>query len=157
MVRHDNLVRCLGLLVSGGLDSRAKLEQIIPELSRQVHGQVGQARLDVVAYEGTARLLIDAVGVSAWAGDDSLRRACSWRDGHAGRRAEIAKRTRYASPDLVPFAVETDGRLAGDARALLLKCAQYADEPERELQYLYWAVSSMVQDGVVRQLQPKPQ
>ena len=91
--------------------------------------------------------------VSPYAGDASFRRACARRDGHASRRVEIAKRNRYPSDDLVPFAVETGGRLGSEARALLLRCANMADDPVLELQYLYRAVSSILQAGVARQLQ----
>ena len=154
MARHDGVVRCLGLLASRCLDPKPRLEQIIPELARPVHGQVGQARLDVVAHDGAARLLVDVVVVSACGGDDSFRRACARRDGHACRRAEIAKRARYPTPDLVPFALETGGRLGNDARAFLVRCANAADDPVKELSFLHRAVSSMLQDGVARQLLP---
>ena len=150
--RHDSLVRCLGLLSARSLDPRPKLEQIIPELARPVAGQVELARLDVVVHDGAARLLIDAVIVSAYASGDSFRRACARRDGHASRRAEVAKRSRYPTHDLIPFAVETGGRLAADARAFLVRCADASPDRVRELQYLYRAVSTVVQDGVARQL-----
>ena len=64
----------------------------------------------------------------------------------------MTKRARYDSPDLVPFAVETGGRIGAEARAFLLKCANAAEDPDIELQYLYRAISSVVQDGVAKQL-----
>ena len=76
--------------------------------------------------------------------------ACARRDGHASRRAAIAKRTRYPTPDLVPFALETAGRIGNDARALLVRMAEAAEE---QIQYLYRAVSNVLQDGVARQLE----
>ena len=88
-----------------------------------------------------------------YAGDQSFRRACARRDGHAARRAAIAKRGRYPTADLVPFALETGGRLGTDARAFVIRMADAADDPFTELQYLYRAVSSVLQDGVARQLQ----
>ena len=154
MARHDSLERCVGQLAARTLDPHPKLEQVVPELARLVDGQVEQGRLDVVVHDGVSRLLIDVVIVSPYAGGASFRRACSRRDGHAARRAEVAKRARYPIADLVPFAVETGGRLGADARAFLVRCAQASDEPARELQYLYRAVSSVVQDGVARMLQP---
>ena len=153
MVRHDSLVRGMGALISRNFDPRPRLEQIIPELARPVHGQVNDARLDVVAHDGTSRILLDVTVVSPYAGDQSFRRACARRDGHASRRAEIGKRSRYPSEDLVPLAIETGGRLGSDARAFLVRCANMADDPILELQYLYRAVSSLLQDGVARQLQ----
>lgn len=143
--RHDALVRCLGVLSGRNLD--------VPELSRPVAGQVEQARLDLVLYDGISRLLLDAVVVSPFASDSAFRRACARRDGHAARRAEIAKRTRYPSEDLVPFAVETGGQLGADARAFLSRCANAALDPVTERQYLYRAISSVLQDGVAKQLE----
>ena len=97
-------------------------------------------------------MLIDVVVSSPYAGGPEFRAACARRDGHACRRAAIAKRQRYPTEDLVPFAVETGGRLGADARALLARMAQAAEEPDREIQYLQRAVSSILQDGVARQL-----
>jgi len=154
MTRHDGIVRCVASLISRALDPKPRMEQIIPELAQPVHGQVGEARLDVVAHDGASRHLIDVVVVSAYAGDGSFRRACARRDGHAARRAEIAKRRRYPTGDLVPFALETGGRIGSEARAFLLKCASRADNLAIEIQYLYRAGSSVLQDGVARQLQP---
>ena len=100
-----------------------------------------------------SRLLVEVVVFSAYAGGSSFRSACAKRDGHAARRAAVAKRERYPTADLVPFALETSGRLGQDARALLMKMADAADDRNRELQVLYRAVSSVLQDGVARQLQ----
>ena len=152
MVRHDNLVRCLGVLAARNLDPRPKLEQIVPELAQPVRGQVGQARLDVIVHDGLERLLIDVVIVSAYAGGASFRASCARRDGFASRRAAVAKRARYPSPELVPFAVETGGRLGNDARAFLIRMADAAEDRNAELKYLQRAISSVIQDGVARQL-----
>ena len=153
MTRHDGLVRCLGVLAARSLDPRPKLEQIIPELSRPVAGQINEARLDVIIHDGASRLLVDVTVMSPFAGDRNFRACCTRRDGHASRRAAIAKRSRYPSADLVPFAVETGGRLGTDARALLARMADAADDRHDEIQYLYRAVSSVLQDGVAKQLQ----
>ena len=153
MVRHDNVVRGLGVLAGRHLDPRPGLEQVIPELARPVAGQIEQARLDIVVHDGAARLLVDVVVVSAVKGDASFKRACARRDGHAARRAETSKRSRYRTADLVPFALETGGRLGSDARAFLQRCADASEDPDAERAYLYRAVSSLLQGGVARQLQ----
>ena len=114
---------------------------------------MGQARLDVVVYDGASRMLIEAVVVSAYARVAKFQAACARRDGHAARRAAITKRMRYPAPDLVPFALETGGRMGVDARALLNRMALAAEDPAAERQYLYRAISSVLQDGVARQLQ----
>ena len=116
-------------------------------------GQVQEARLDVVVHDGASRSLVDVVIVSSLAGDASFRHACARRDGHAGRRAEIAKRARYGAADLVPFAIETGGRLGTQARAFLQRCAEAAEEPSREIVYLQRAISSVLQNSVAYQLE----
>ena len=153
MVRHDGLVRCVGQLAARSLDPHPRLEQIIPQLARPVAGQVQQARLDIVVHDGASRSLIDVVVVSALAGDSSFRRARARRDGHASRRAELAKRSRYNTDDLVPFAVETGGRLGTQARAFLQRCAKAAGDSAFETIYLYRAVSSILQNSVAYQLE----
>ena len=153
IARHDGIVRCIGVLGARALDPRPRLEQIIPELARPVQGQMGQARLDVVLHDGVARSLVDVVVVSPYSTNAAFMGACARRDGHASRRAAIAKRTRYPTPDLVPFALETGGRIGTDARALLVRMSEAAEEPAKELQYLYRAISSVLQDGVARQLE----
>ena len=144
VARHDSLVRTLAALAKRHADPRPHLEQVLPSLQVVVQGQVGTARLDVVTHIGTARQLIDVTVVSTFAGGAPFQAACSRRDGHAARRAAVAKRMKYEHPDLVPFAVETGGRLGGDAKSLLRKFALEAPDPSRELSFLYKAVSATV-------------
>ena len=128
------------------------MEQIVPELAQPVQGQVGQARLDVIVYDGVSRALVDVVVVSAYARDSTFRATCASRDGHAARRAVISKRTRHPSADLMPFALETGGRLGVDARAFINCMANAAEDPAGERSYLMRAISSVLQSGVARQL-----
>ena len=100
-------------------------------------------------------ILVEVVIVSPLAGGDSFRTACSRRDGHAARRAECVKRARYPTPDLVPFAIETGGRIGSAARAFLMRLAEEAEDPVKERLYMYRAVSSILQDGVARQLETR--
>ena len=100
--------------------------------------------------------LVDVVIVSAYARGNNFRAACARRDGYAARRAAIAKRVRYPSDDLVPFALETGGRIGVDARAFINRMANAADDPPTERQYLYRAISRALQDGVARQLMKSP-
>jgi hypothetical protein len=139
-------------LARRGIDPRPKKEQVLPQLSTNVSGQIGQARMDLVIQDGTQRMLIDVTIVSPYAGDASFRAACAKRDGYAARRAAIAKRSKYDSAELVPFAVETGGHLGTDARAFVKRLSEHAESPELELQYAYRALSVILQDGVARQL-----
>jgi len=153
LVRHDNMVRCIATLATRTIDPRPKTEQILPELARLVAGQTEAARMDVIVHDGIVRSLVDATIVSPLAGGDSFRNACARRDGHAARRAECIKRARYPAPDLVPFALETGGRLGTAARSFLMRMAGAAADPAAERVFMYRAVSSTLQDGVARQLE----
>ena len=87
------------------------------------------------------------------AGDSSFMRACARRDGHAARRAEIAKRARCDSRDLVPSVIETGGRLGVDAKAFARKLAEALEDPVTESAFLYRAISSILQNAVAPQLE----
>ena len=137
------------------IDPRPRTEQIIPELARPVEGQIDTARLDVIVHDGISRNLIDVVIVSPLAGGAAYRRACARRDGHAARRAECTKRASYPTADLVPFALETGGRLGNAARAFVMRMAEAAEHPTTERLRLYRAISSTLQDGVARQLEAR--
>ena len=147
------MVSLLATLAKRGMDPRPRVEQVVPQLQARVCGQVGQARLDVIIHDAARRMLVDVTVVSPNAGDASFVNACSRRDGYAARRAAVAKRRKYDDPDLLPFAIETGGRLGADARSLLSAMAARAENPTKELSYLYRAVSSLLQDGVARQLE----
>ncbi len=69
-----------------------------------------------------------------------------------GTAMGIAKRAKYHSDDLIPFAIETGGRLGSDARAFVKHLAGHAECPTTEVLYLYRALSVTLQDGVARQL-----
>lgn len=153
ILRHDNLVKCIASFVARTLDPKPRMEQILPELARLVAGQTEAARMDVVVHDGAARHLVDATIVSPLAANDVFCRGCARRDGHAARRAECLKRSRYPAHDLIPFAMETGGRLGMAARAFVTKCAEVAEDPAKERAYVYRAISTTLQDGIARQLE----
>ena len=152
VIRHDALTNCIAALARRGMDSRPKLEQVLPQLATSVAGQVSGGRMDVVLHNGTSRFLVDVVVCSPLAGGPRQIAANARRDGLACRRAAISKRDKYSDPELVPFAVETGGRLGGDARMLLKTLADATADPVKELAFAYRAVSAVLQDGVARQL-----
>ena len=150
--RHDAELHVLAVMVRRNVDPRPRKEQVIPALSHKVTGQIGQSRMDLVVQDGAERLLVDMTIVSPYAGDASFVGACARRDGFAARRAAIAKRGKYLGPDLVPFAMETGGRLGTEARAFVKRLAHASEEPTKEAMYIYKALSVVLQDGVARQL-----
>ena len=150
--RHDPLVTCLYHLIKRNLDPKPRMEQVLPQLAAMVRGQVSQARMDIVAQDGCNRILVDIVVSSPFAGGERFTSMCARRDGYAARRAAAAKKSKYDSPDLLPFSVETGGRLGMDARSLIKKLAEAADDPHAEAAYLHRAISSTLQDGIAKQL-----
>ena len=100
-----------------GMDPNPREEQVLAALTAKAKGQIGSPRMDLVVHDGAARLLIDVTVVSPLAGDAGHIDACARREGHACRRAAAFKRGKYPHKELVPFAVETGGRLGTDARA----------------------------------------
>ena len=108
--------------------------------------------MDVILQNGTARHLVDVVVTSPLSGGERQVAACARRDGLACRRAAMAKRAKYDHNELVPFALETGGRLGSDARMLLKLMADCSPDPVREQQFAYRAIASVLQDGIARQL-----
>ena len=127
--RHDSILHCLQDLCKRGMNPRPRKEQVLPVLAGTVTGQIGQSRMDLVAQDGTAKLLIDVTIVSPYAGDRSFT-------GYAARRAAMAKRTKYEDDDLLPFALVTGGRLRTDARAMVKRPSQHAEIPTVEAAYI---------------------
>ena len=70
VVRHDALTNCLAALAKRGMDNKPRLEQVLPQLTTQVAGQVGAGCMDVVISHGSTRYLVDVVIVSPLAGGD---------------------------------------------------------------------------------------
>ena len=67
--RHDRTAHAVAAMARRGKDSQPRLEQVLPQLTERAKGEIAQLRMDVVAYDGTARMLIDVVIVSPLAGD----------------------------------------------------------------------------------------
>ena len=105
----------------------APTEQLIPEL---VTDDGTEARLDVVAHDDFgARILVDvAVTHAASANAPRLARA-ALVNGAAARTREGTKHARYQNAtDLVPFVLETGGRVGAAARAMVQRLAPVVPE-----------------------------
>ena len=75
-------------------------------------------------------------------------------NGEAARRGEREKHARYPGSRLVPFVVETGGRLGGEARLWLRNQVRQLPEDQQtsELARAYRLVSCAVQGQIARQL-----
>ena len=112
------------------------------------------AVLDIEFTDSNGRCWIDVSARHPAAGDASALRAASHKDGEATRRAERAKHERYPGPQLVPFVVETPGRIGAEARFWLLSQVRALpdDIQSAELARAYKMISCAVQSDIAKQL-----
>ena len=113
-----------------------------------------RAILDVEYSDADGRMWMDITIRHPAAGNGCQLRAAARKDGEACRRGEREKHARYPGGRLIPFALETGGRVGGEARQWLR--TQVRDLPEDiqgfELARAYRVVSCGLQGQVARQL-----
>ena len=134
-------------LPTRNLDEKHCLEQVVPELVRPVQRQIGQECLGVVG-----RSLVDVLVIFAFARGSNFPAARSHWDARTSRHTGFAKLTRHPANTLVPFAIQTGGRLGVDAYALHNQMTNAAENPAAQRLLLYLSVSRVLQDGVARAL-----
>ena len=159
VVRHNRLARVVGSLVKRWRLQEPLYEQRVPTWDRAnrrstLANTVEHAVLDIEFTDTNGRCWIDVSVRHPAAGDASALRAASRKDGEASRRAERAKHERYPGPQLVPFVVETPGRIGAEARFWLLSQVRALpdDAQSAELARAYKAISCAVQADVAKQL-----
>lgn len=159
MVRHNRLARLVGSLVKCWQLQEPLYEQRVPTWDRvnrrsRLANTVEHAVLDIEFTDSNGRCWIDASVRHPAAGDPSAVRAASRKDGVASRRAERAKHVCYPGQQLIPFVVETAGRIGAEARFWLLSQVRALplDMQSAELARAYRAISCAVQADVAKQL-----
>ena len=149
MRRHDRVRDWLALWVAAMLSREVLTEQYVPRWDRHRNGQLERARLDVVYDNVHGRpVYVDVAITDAYTQDAHKMRQRAAEDGKAAAHKEDRKRVRYPGPDLVPFVVESLGRL-GDGTQSLLRALAPSD-PERRSRVLGAArqtLSVLVQMG----------
>ena len=88
------------------------------------------------------------------AGTPTNLRNAAKRDGEASRRGEREKHTRYPGQRLIPFIVETLGRIGAEARFWLLQQIRQLPEDLQatELDRAYRTISCAVHSEAAKQL-----
>ena len=160
MRRHGHVARAVGSLAARWTHSTPLYEQRVPAWDRpRVRSRVNEdpverAVLDVEYDDADGRRWIDVTIRHPAAGDAAAVYAASRRPGEAARRAEREKHHRYPGDRLTAFAVETTGRLGGEARQWLKAHVRELpeDAQKAELARAYKAVSCAVQRQVAQQL-----
>ena len=158
--RHGHTCRAVGSLITRWAAAPPLYEQRVPSWDRLSRSRqpgadaVERAVLDLEYQADDGRLWLDVSIRHSAAGSTTEVAAAARRDGEAARRGEREKHTRYPGDRLVPFVVESGGRLGGEARQWLrTHVAQLpADTQQQELARAYKAVSCAVQGQLARQL-----
>ena len=158
--RHGRVAKAVGGLVKHWRQVTPLYEQRVPDWDRPRRNPaanedpIERAILDVEYATEGGRCWIDVTVRHPAAGDESAVRSAGRRDGEASRRAERAKHERYPGPQLVPFALETPGRMGAEATAWLLAKARRlpTDMQSAEMTRAYKVLSCALQTEVVRQL-----
>ena len=114
--RHNTVRDTVAVWLRKHTSGSVRVEQLILELAQDR----GEARLDVVAYDATgARMLLDVAVVHAVSADQSRLARAALLAGAPARGREDSKRERYRDAvGLVPFVLETGGRVGEAARAM---------------------------------------
>ena len=167
VARHDRVRDLLARWLARRVSAWVQKEQVVPQWRRHrrvvVDGaattRVESAVLDVVwSCRGAARA-VDVVVVSPDSADEREERARAEKPGLAAEGAAREKRRRYppgpSTPLLIPFAIETGGRVGSAARQLIL---DHLDRSEGEAgasadAVAFWQeLSAVLQTGVAEQL-----
>ena len=133
--RHDRIRDWLAKWLATMLGQQTDTEQYVPKwdrwkLNSRGVAELERARLDVVFQGRTGPVYIDVAIVEAGAGMPHELSRRARQDGEAATREEDEKRRRYPGPDLVPFVLETGGRL-GEAAEALIRSVAPKDPAER--------------------------
>ena len=110
--------------------------------------------LDIEYLDDSGRVWVDVSVRHPAAGSEAEVSRAARRGGEASRREEREKHARYEGNRLVPFVLETQGRIGAEARLWLktqiLRVPE--DEQQKELVRAYKCLSSTLQTQLARQL-----
>ena len=136
---RDKMARCF----AEDLAATCHAEQRAPQFDRvNADESVNEARLDIAVCCNGRSWLLDVTIVGAFSSDAGKQRQRAAKDGAAALAAEDAKRRRYPGPNVVPFAIESHGRIGPTGLAWLRTA--YHGEPDALRKILY-TISGTVQ------------
>ena len=154
--RHGRIERVVGSLVARWRHETPLYEQRVPAWdTRDANGTiVERAILDLQYQDDDGTRWVDVSCRHAAAGDTAQLRAAARREGEASRRGERDKHRRYPGDRLIPFVVETGGRVGAEARHWLHALTREwpKDQQAKELTRAYKSVSCALQSEVAGQL-----
>ena len=158
--RHTRVIKGVGSLIVRWRHAEPLYEQRVVSWDRPSRSQrpgrdpIERAILDIEYPADDGRLWLDITVRHPAAGEPSQICTASRRDGEASRRGEREKHIRYPGSRLIPFALETGGRVGGEAQQWLKEqvCELPEDIQSAELARAYRVVSCALQGQIARQL-----
>ena len=148
----------LGGLIKRWCHQEPRYEQRVPAWDRQSRSggssSTEHAILDIEYSDEQGTRWIDVTVRHPAAGGQPALRNAATRDGEASRRGEREKHTRYPGNNLIPFVVETPGRIGAEGRFWLLAQVRCLpdDMQSKELDRAYRLISCAIQSEVSKQL-----
>ena len=148
---HAAVARCLADVIQSHSGAKVFIEQEVPALTRVVNCQSGHARMDLVFNLNGSVTYLDVSIVAPFSCNPSLVSAASTRPRLMSIRAEKNKFDRYPHINLVPFILETTGRLGPHARKFISYLMWDADNPPLAIRDTWSAIQSVLHSAISKQ------
>ena len=134
---------------SGG--AKVFIEQEVLALTRVVNGRSEHARMDLVFNLNGSATYLDVSIAALFSCNPSLVAAASTRPGHMAKRPEKSKLDRYPRINLVPFILETTGRLGQHAGKFISNLMKDADNLPLAIRDTWSAIQSVLHSAISKQ------
>ena len=149
--RHAAVGRCLADVIQSRSGVKVFIEQEVPALTRVVNGQTEHARMDLVFNLNGSVTCTDVSIVALFSCNPSLVSTASTKPGLKAKRAEKNKFDRYPHINLVPFILETTGRLGPHARKFISYLMRDADSPPIAVRDTWSTIQSVLHSAISKQ------
>ena len=158
--RHKRVITGVGSLVTRWTLAPPLEEQRVPSWDRPTRSRqpgrdaIERAILDLEYEDTDGRIWMDISIRHSAAGNHSELSVAAKRDGEAARRGEREKHIRYPGDRLVPFVLESGGRVGAEARQWLKHHIEAlpGDVQHTERTRAYKLISCALQGQIARQL-----
>ena len=142
--RHATLARADFIQSHSGV--KVFVEQEVPALTR-----TERARMDLVFDLHGSITYLDVSIVAPFSSNPSLVAAASTKPGLVTKRAEKSKFDRYPHINLVPFILETTGRLGSHAKKFINCLLRDADNPPIDVRDTWSTIQSVLHSVISKQ------
>ena len=143
--------RCLADVIKSHSGAMTFIEQEVPALTRAVNGQTEHARMDLVFNLDGSGAFLDVSIVALFSCNPSLVSTASTKPGLLAKRAEKNKFDRYPHINLVPFILETAGRLGPHAKKFISCLLRDAGNPPQAIRDTWSTIQSVLHSAITKQ------